>query len=214
MIRNQVMELAMGLPVYIEGFKDGKSRLCYPFTLERLTMANLYLSGFDNENLYNNFKNEASTTALVCLLKESFRPKDEEEATAMLYAIDNDNFADIIKDIKKVSGIQDKDGKEVDFAKTSETIDWITAVNIIPLYTSTSHDKVKDLTLTQFQETLRLIGKEINFTYKLNTVGLVKEPNKYLTEADHPLHSEPRFDNEVKQHVTMKDVEGLLNLMT
>jgi hypothetical protein len=213
MINNQTMEMALGLPVFIEGFADKKARLCYPFTLERLTMANLYLSGFDNHDLYKNFKDETAVTAMACFFREAFRPTNDQDAEELLHAINQDNFAEIVKDVKKVSGIKDKDGKEVDIQKTTETMEWLTAVNSIPVYTSTPHHKVKDLTLTQFQETLRLIGKQINFTYKMNTIGLVEKPNKYITDSDFPLHSEPVYDDDNKKHVTMKDVEGLFNLM-
>lgn len=209
MIVGQTMEMALGLPVVIEGFNDKKARTCHPFTLEKLTMANMYLSSFDNSNFYENFKSEDATLCMLYFFKEAFRPTTEEETDELLHAIDNENFEEIVCDIKKVSGISDNNG-EVDIYKTTESIDWKTSVNIIPIYTSTPHEKVKDLTLTQFQTTLQLIGKKINFEYKTSTVGLVKEPSDYIEESDHPLYSEPEIDG--KKYITMDDVQGLFDM--
>lgn len=209
MIVGQELEKQLGLPVVVEGFNDGKARKCYPFTLEKLTQANMLLSGFDHEDLYKNFKNEDATMCMLLFFKEAFRPETEDETNELLHAVDASNFSEIVCDIKKVSGISDANG-EVDIHKTTESIDWKTSINAIPIYTSTPHSQVKDLTLTQFQETLRLIGKKINFEYKTNTLGLVKKPNEYLKDSEHPLHSEPEVSN--KKHVTMSDVQGLFNM--
>lgn len=210
MINGQVMELALGLPVIIEGFADGKARYCYPFTLEKLTMANMYLSGFDNVDLYKNFKDENSTMAMFCFFKEAFRVETDNDIDELLHAITNENFAEIVCDVKRVSGISDPINGEVDINKTKESIDWNTAINTIPIYSSTPHHKIKDLTLTQFQTTLHLIGKKINFEYKTNTVSMVKEPSEYIQESDHPLYSEPKHDE--KKVVTMKEIMGLFDM--
>lgn len=209
MINGQQLEINLGLPVVVEGFADGKARKCYPFTLEKLTQANMLLSGFDNNDLYLNFKNEDATMCMLFFFKEAFRPETEEETDELLHAIDNNNFAEIVCDIKKVSGISDTNG-EVDIHKTTESIDWKTSLNAIPVYTSTPHCKVKDLTLTQLQATLTLIGKKINFEYKTNTLGLVKKPDQYLKDSEHPLYSEPEVSD--KKHVTMSDVQALFSM--
>ena len=209
MIHGQELEMALGLPVVVEGFADGKARYCYPFTLEKLTMVNMYLSSFDNRDLYENFKDENSTIAMVYFFKEAFKPETEDDIDELLHAITNENFAEIVCDVKRVSGISDPNG-EVDINKTKESIDWNTAVNTIPIYSSTPHDKIKDLTLTQFQTTLHLIGKKINFEYKTNTVSMVKEPSEYIQESDHPLYSEPKHED--KKVVTMKEIMGLFDI--
>lgn len=209
MIRGQELERQLGLPVVIEGFKDGKARKCYPFTLENLTQVNMLLSGFDHTDLYKNFKDEDATMCMLFFFKESFRPATEEETDELLHAIDSENFAEIVCDIKKVSGISDANG-EVDIHKTTESVDWKTSLNAIPVYTATPHYKVKDLTLTQLQSTLTLIGKKINFEYKTNTIGLVKKPDQYIKDEEHPLYSEPDVSD--KKHVTMSDVQALFTM--
>lgn len=209
MIRGQELERQLGLPVVIEGFKDGKARKCYPFTLENLTQANMLLSGFDQNDLYKNFKDEDATMCMLFFFKESFRPETEEETDELLHTIDSENFAEIVCDIKKVSGISDANG-EVDIYKTTESVDWKTSLNAIPVYTATPHYKVKDLTLTQLQSTLTLIGKKINFEYKTNTIGLVKKPDQYIKDEEHPLYSEPDVSD--KKHVTMSDVQALFSM--
>ena len=118
----------------------------------------------------------------------------------------SDNFAEIISDIKTISGIKDSNG-EIDIQKSKESIDWNTAVNSIPVYTSTPHDKVGDLTLPQLNKTLELIGKKISYEYKYNTIGLVKEPENYITKNDYPLYCD---NNEGKKHVTMSDIKELM----
>lgn len=209
MIRGQQLEMNLGLPVVVEGFNDGKARKCYPFTLEKLTEANMLLSGFDHNDLYKNFKDEDATMCMLFFFKESFRPSSQEETDELIHAIDAENFSEIVCDIKKVSGISDAKG-EVDIHKTTEAIDWKTSLNAIPVYTSTPHSQVKDLTLTQLQATLNLIGKKINFEYKSNTIGLVKKPDQYIKDEEHPLYSEPDVGD--KKHVTMDDVQALFSM--
>ena len=209
MIRGQQLEMNLGLPVVVEGFNDGKARKCYPFTLEKLTEANMLLSGFDHNDLYKNFKDEDATMCMLFFFKEAFRPSSQEETDELLHALDAENFSEIVCDIKKVSGISDAKG-EVDIHKTTEAIDWKTSLNAIPVYTSTPHSQVKDLTLTQLQATLTLIGKKINFEYKSNTIGLVKKPDQYIKDEEYPLYSEPDVSD--KKHVTMDDVQALFSM--
>lgn len=206
MIHGQKMQIALGLPIWIEGFKDGKPYKAYPFTLENLMEANMYLSAFDNEDIYENFKNQNATLAMAGFFKICFRIEDDDELLEFLKNIDADNFADIVRDIKMISGISDTKG-DIDINKTSKTMDWDVAVNNIPLYTSTPITEVKNMTLIQFNKTLELIGKKISYEYKTNTMGLVKEPNKYIKESDHPLYSE----QEIKEtRLTLKDISGFM----
>lgn len=207
-LANQKMEMALGLPVLVSGFNDGKVRACYPFKLRNITVLNLYLSSISQTDLYENFKDQVKTEYMAALFTMSFKPKDDEELDILLHSIDANNFAEIINDIKTVSGIVDSKG-EVDISKTKNTLDWNTAINSIPIYSSTPHDKVKELTLTQFNMTLKLIGKKINYQYKSNTLGLVKEPSKYITEQDHPLYGEIDSD---KKHITMDDIKGIMEM--
>ena len=209
MINGQAMDMALGMPIIVEGFADGKARYCHPFTLGKLTICNLYLSNFDHEKLYENFQSKDATMAMVAFFKEAFKPESDEEIDELLHAITNDNFAEIVRDIKMVSGISDPTKGEVDIHKTTNSIDWDVAVNSIAVYTSTPHYKIQDLTLTQFQTTLQLIGKKINFEYKLGTIGLVKSPDKHISEDEHPLYSEPKNENKV---MTMKEAMKIFNI--
>ena len=205
-IANQSLELALGLPVMVKGFNDGQIRACYPFKLSNISMLNIYLSNISQTDLYENFKDETKTQYMAMLFSASFRPNDDNELDTLLHSIDANNFAEIISDIKTISGIKDSNG-EIDIQKSKESIDWNTAVNSIPVYTSTPHDKVGDLTLPQLKKTLELIGKKISYEYKYNTIGLVKEPENYITKNDYPLYCD---NNEGKKHVTMSDIKELM----
>ena len=205
-IANQSLELALGLPVMVKGFNDGQIRACYPFKLSNISMLNVYLSNISQTDLYENFKDETKTQYMAMLFSASFRPNDDNELNTLLHSIDANNFAEIISDIKTISGIKDSNG-EIDIQKSKESIDWNTAVNSIPVYTSTPHDKVGDLTLPQLNKTLELIGKKISYEYKYNTIGLVKEPENYITKNDYPLCCD---NNEGKKHVTMSDIKELM----
>lgn len=212
MISGQQMELSLGLGIYIEGFKDGKARLCYPFTLENLRFANMCLSNFNQIDLYDNFKNEGQMIYLASFLKAAFGiDTDEDFQDLVKHNITDDNFAEIICDIKMVSGISDMDKGDIDFEKTfsneKNTTDWDVAINSIPIYSSTPHSEIKNLTLTQFNKTLELIGKKINWEYKSATISLVKEPSKYIEESEHPLYNDGR-KKEHKNVTTMKDIMG------
>lgn len=208
------MELAMGLPVVIEGFKDGKARLCYPFKLKNINILNGLLSGIDETDLYNNFKddNKKAVDNIATLLSLAFKIEDDNELKDLLYAIDKDNFAEIIKDIKRVSGILPKSDSlpRTNVGNKQQPIDWEVAVNVFPVYTSITQDKIPELTLQQFNKTLELIGKRINYEYKTHAMSMVKDPSNFITEKDNPLYSEPEFND--KQHLTMSDLQGLMSM--
>ena len=205
---NQEIEMALGKPVMVSGFNDGQVRGCIPFKLEDMTVLNILLSNINQNDLYDNFKDERKTEYMATLFSMSFKPNDDNEFETLLHSIDANNFAEIISDIKIVSGILDNNG-EVDIEKSKNTIDWNTAINSIPIYTSTPHDKVGKLTLPQLNTTLKLIGKKINYEYKSNTISMVKEPNDYIKDNDHPLYCDK---NEGKKHVTMSDIKELMKL--
>ena len=205
---NQEIEMALGKPVMVSGFNDGQVRGCIPFKLEDMTVLNILLSNINQNDLYDNFKDERKTEYMATLFSMSFKPNDDNEFETLLHSIDANNFAEIISDIKTVSGILDNNGED-DIEKSKNTIDWNTAINSIPIYTSTPHDKVGKLTLPQLNTTLKLIGKKINYEYKSNTISMVKEPNDYIKDSDHPLYCDK---NEGKKHVTMSDIKELMKL--
>lgn len=205
MIHGQKMEKSLGLPIWIEGFKDGQPRKAYPITLEYLMDANICLSSFDNNDLYKNFKDENSTMCMAKLFSIVFKV-DGDELYALLQNIDDTNFSEIISDIKTISGIVDKQ-EDTKPQGDSKPIDWDVSINAIPLYTSTPIDKVKDMTLIQFNKTLELIAKKINYEYKSNTIGLVKEPDRYISESDYPLYSEQVVS---ETRLTLKDIAGFM----
>lgn len=210
-LEGQESSLSLGVGVFIDGFADRVPRKCYPFTLENICMLNVNLSIFNHNDLYENFKDENKTLAMASVFQEAFRTETNEETMALLHNINSDNFAEIISDIKRVSGISDING-EIDFEKTfkdnKEKMNWDIAVNSIPIYSSTPITQVKDMTLTQFNETLRLIGKKINWQYKVDTLQLTKEPNKYIAEKEHPLFNDAI--DKTKKHMTMEDIAGLM----
>lgn len=208
MITNQEKNMALGIGVRIVGFNDDCMRKCYPFTLENLDDLNMFLSMIDCENLNENLNNEHSYIAFLSLLKFSFRINDDKEFEKLLDAIDEENFNEIMKDIKKINGIVDSQG-EIDLGKSKSSIDWTVAVSSIIAYTSMPFSQIKDLTLPAFNGLMEMIGKKINWQYKEATVGLVKEPSKHMSEKEHPLYSEPK--NEGKKITTMKDIMAFVN---
>ena len=50
---------------------------------------------------------------------------------------------------------------------------------------------------------------KINYEYKSNTISMVKEPNDYIKDSDHPLYCDK---NEGKEHVTISDIKELMKL--
>lgn len=208
MITNQEKNMALGIGVRIAGFNDGCMRKCYPFTLENLDDLNMFLSMINCEDLNENLSNEHSYIAFLSLLKFSFRLNDNKEFEKLLDAIDEENFSEIMKDIKKVNGIVDSYG-EIDLGNSKSSMDWTVAVSAIIAYTSMPFNQIKDLTLPAFNGLMEMIGKKINWQYKEATVGLVKDPSKHMSEKEHPLHSEPKHEG--KKITTMKDIMAFVN---
>lgn len=210
-LQNQEMDMALGLGVYIDGFADGVPRKCYPFKLKELTDVNVRLSMFDHVDLYENFKDRNKTVAMAEIFGKAFNTETEEEANDLLHQINADNFAEIVCDVKTVSGISDTQGEpEVDkaFQNKQGKMDWGVAINSIPIYSSISMNEIPEMTLTQLNKILELIGKRINWEYKVDTLSMVKEPKKYLKETEHPLYSDGKDPN--KKHMTMDDIAGLM----
>lgn len=210
-LEGQEMDLSLGTGVFIDGFNDHIPRKCFPYTLENISMLNVNLSIINQTDLYENFRDNEKTILLATIFKQSFRTESDEETLELLHTIDSDNFPNILSDIKKVNGIVDNTG-EIDIDKTfkdsSSGINWSTAINSIPLYSSTPLYKVKDMTLIQFNETLRLIGKKINWQYKVDTVSLSKEPSKYIQDSEHPLYNDSKPEG--KKFMTMADISGFM----
>lgn len=210
-LQNQEMDMALGLGVYIDGFADGVPRKCYPFKLKELTDVNIRLSMFDHVNLYENFQDMNKTMAMAEIFGRAFRTETNEEAMELLHQINADNFAEIVCDVKTVSGISDAQGElKVDkaFQNKQGKMDWSVAVNSVPIYSSISIDKIPEMTLTQFNKILELIGKRINWEYKVDTISMIKDPKQYLKEHEHPLYSDGKDPN--KKHMTMDDIAGLM----
>lgn len=205
MILNADRQFALGLPVPISGFNDGLTRLCYPYTLENIENAYYYFSIIDCEDLYENFRDEAKTNALAGLLLESFRIGNDG-IEVFLRTIDNDNFKEIISDIKEVNGIEDVD-EQVQVSNNSNTLDFETSAYAISAYTSTPLYKIKDMTLKQFKKSVEMVSKKINWDYKLSTISMVENPSEYITEQEHPLYCEPKIDK-TRKMVTMKELMG------
>ena len=153
MITSQEKNMALGIGVRIVGFNDDCMRKCYPFTLENLDDLNMFLSMIDCESLNENLNNEHSYIAFLSLLKFSFRIDDDKEFEKLLDAIDEENFSEVIKDIKKVNGIVDSKG-EIDLGASKSSMDWAVAVSSIMAYTSMPFNQIKDLTLPAFKSLL------------------------------------------------------------
>lgn len=203
MIQGQELELSLGLPIQITSFNDRMPRLCYPFKLKDLSRANIYLSTFDHKNIEDNVSDEAKLIALLYFLKESFI--EIKEIHELLRYIDVDCFEELIKDMKLVSGISDKEVSENDAER--KILGWQKSVNIVQKYTNNSAEDIRNMTLTQFNSLLEYIGIALNWDYKVSTISTVKEPNKHLTGEEHPLAPD-RIVNK-KNYVSMKDIMGL-----
>lgn len=209
-LKHQEMQMSLGMPILVGGFNDDKVRYCKQFTLEEIPLLNMYLSSFDHQDLYINFKDEQKTIAMASFFARAFNATKDEELDALLHAIDKDNFAELVKDVKEINYIYDGNGNSKDSSNDSSPIDWDISINAIAKYTSTSHNDVKNLTLRQFYTTLKIIAKDLNYRYKLNTLSMVKDPSDYIQDSDNPLYSEPKVEE--KKFVQMSDLQGLMAL--
>lgn len=205
MIANADRQFALGLPVPITGFNDGSTRLCHPYTLENIEYIYYYISTIDCENLYENFKDETKLSALILLLKDSFRVSDEG-FEVFVRTIDDSNFKNIISDIKEVNGIEELD-EPMEVNNNSNSLDFEKSVQLISIHTSTPLYKVKDLTLKQFKRSIEEISRNINWEYKISTIALAEKPSEHIDEKEHPLYCEPKVEKG-KRMVTMKEIMG------
>lgn len=207
MIKNQEMELAIGEPIDIYGFKDGEPRACYPCKLKELKELNLYLSRIDEHDLVRCISDETSYAALTWLFQKMFLLENKKELKNFMNNIDTENYPEIISDIKKVNGVENEEKSKT---SDSEKTNWLTAVSSIAVYTSTPVSEVKNLTLLQFNSLLEVVNKKIMFEYKYTTVGLSEDPSEYIQATDYPLKSED--SEEPKKHTTVQDVIDIASL--
>lgn len=208
MIQGQELELSLGLPVEITSFNDRIPRLCYPFTLKTLKRANIYLSNFNHKELEDNFNEKYKTVALITFLYESF--KDEENKEELFEHIDKDCFEEVIKDMKIVSGIIDKQESTNSGSSSNRTLGWKKSINAIQKYTSNTPEDIMNMTLNQFNSLIEYIGITLSWDYKINTIQSVKDPSKYISNDEHPLAPESVSEN--KNYMTMNDIIQLKNL--
>lgn len=203
MIQGQEMELELGMPVSIYGFADGMPRICYPFYLEEVKELNMYLENIDCDDLTNNFSNETSYAAITWLFQKSFHVNDKRDLKTLFSNITQENFSDIMSDIKMVSGIS---GMNVG-SNNGEELDWSTAISAITVHTAHLPQTIKKLTLYQFNSLLEYINKEISFKYKVNTIALATEPSEYIKDEDFPLS--PKKKEIRKKYTTLKDIQDM-----
>jgi hypothetical protein len=202
MINGQELNLALGLPVYMTGFRDEKPRRCYPYKMEDFYKFNSYTAFINVDDYEENFKSDEAMASLMTLLIESF--PEEKDQDALLKAVDGENYKSIIADIKKVNGVADDVG-ERDVEKTGSAMSWEDSISAIPVYTANTFEDIKKMTFLQLTNCLSAVGKKINWEYKTSTINLVEDPNDYIADSDHPLSS-----TEKKTQMTMEDLKGLV----
>lgn len=204
MIKNQDMELALGLNIEIDCFLDGIPRLCVPFKLKNLRKLTWYLTFINEDNLESNVKDEAKCVALVSLLKDSF---PDYEIENILDNISNDNFKILLEDIKCASGLVNSLNQN-DNNDNSEGLSWLKSVSVIQTYTSNTINDIKEMTLITYRGLLNCIGYKLNWEYKIETIANVKDPENYISKDEHPLSS----DSVSKHYMTMADVQKMKGL--
>lgn len=207
---SQEMQLALGEPIYMEGFADNLPRLAYPVKLKELNKLNSLLSILDCENLYENFKNDDKFACLVELITMVFRfeyDTPEELKEELENSINDVVFPKIIKNIKELCGIEEVQGdKDQGGVNQRSTTSWINNVCAVSLYTSTPIDMVKEMTYQQFKHTLSMINKKNTWEYKLATISMVKDADNYISESDNPL-----YDETIKNGVGMVTMKEIMN---
>lgn len=204
-IKGQEMELALGLPIYIDCFADGKLRKCYPFTIENLFELQACLAYIDENDFMKNLQDENSVMYLSILLKKSFQYEKEEDMKDLLNNIKVNNFNELINDVKSVNGIREDNNENSKGDKT----DWMVSFCSITSYTSIPFDKIKNLTLNQFYGLMEFINKKITWDYKVNTIANAKDPENHISEEDHPLVPKCKAG---ERKLKMEDIQGLLEV--
>lgn len=206
MIKNQEMELALGLPIELDCFLDGVPRLCYPYKIKDLRKLTWYLTFIDIESLENTISKKESAVALLSLLKDSFVDYEQEE---VLKNISESNFSELITDIKRISGLNSFDSKDKS-NDSHETLSWQKSISVIQVYTSNTIKDICEMTLNTYRSVLSAIGFKLNWDYKVETITSVKDPNNYINNSEHPLASD--VINSSKKYMTMEDVQKLKDL--
>ena len=201
MVKGQEMELALGLPVYVTSFLDGKPRLCYPYTLENINKFLIYLQFIDNHE-WNDLDNDG-TIALYCILTESFRDSESDE---LLKNIGQDNFVEVIQDIKYISGIKSNNSKK---QKKNDALSWERSINIIQAYTGNTLKDIKQMTLRQFYSLLEYVGVVVNWNYKIALWSDIKDKEKFLSDSEYPMASD-MHNIQGKKRMTMSDLNDFL----
>lgn len=208
MIKGQELNIALGEPVLLTGFSDNKPRLCYPYKLKDFYKLTSYLSFVDMDSFDKNFQSKESIVSLQCLFKDSFQDCNTLDVMKVVL---EEQFFEIINDIRLVNGLdvvhsnKERKIKQTHEEMTSnESIDWDTSVSAITTYTSNSIEDIKNMTFGQFQHLLRMVGKRLNYEFKMNTISNVEKPSEYIKEDEHPLYS----TGPKKNYMTMSDLEG------
>ena len=205
--------LNFGVDVYLSGFADGVPRRCYPYKMRDLNKINSYLSFINEDDFDLNFQRPESIRSIQELFSDSFRdenglPLSDDGMTALFKAVNNENFKELIKDIKTLNGFRDNSGERImDTGDEDTGIDWETSVSAILVYTSNSVKDILEMTFPQFNDCLLEIGKKINWEYKTDTLSLVEKPDEHIGEEDHPLSKRERTSS--KKRMTMKDLQGM-----
>ena len=207
MIEGQEMNMALGLPIYITGFNDGKTRKCYPYKLKDIYKLHSYMEFINQDDFASNLKSEDSLVCIKFLLEESFPETLEDEGeNEILRYLDGSNFKEIIHDIEIVNGIGSDSRVTTESMDNGdkESIDWDTSISCIMTYTSNNMEDVSNLTMRQFTNIIEAVGKKITWNYKLDTITLTEDPSSFITTEDHPLKSKAKKKNVM----TMSDVTG------
>lgn len=206
MVQGQELELALGMPIMLMDFVDGKPRMCHPFTIENLLTANMFLSIIDQHDLIKNFENQDKLDALIWILANSFNV-DADGITDLIKAISVEDYEELIKDIKHVSGIKDtKKGN----SPSNEDLPMTTnqAVTAIVNLTSLTYEDVRKLTPRQYESQVKFIDKLLSFEYKYSTIFSVKDPEEYLKPEDYPLVDIQEDDRDKPHKTTLANLEA------
>lgn len=200
------MELALGLPIELDCFLDGIPRLCCPYKLKDLRKLSWYLTFINIESLEETIKVKERAVALLSLLKDSFPDYEQED---ILQNVNEDNFKELMTDIKTTSGLISFDSKDKS-TDSHESLSWQKSISVIQVYTSNTIKDICEMTLNTYRSVLSAIGYKLNWEYKVETITSVKEPNNYIQNSEHPLASD--IVNSSKQYMTMEDVQKLKDM--
>lgn len=211
MIVGQELSISLGKPILMTGFDDGEARYCYPFTLGELDEIQAYLSIIDDKDYRKNVNDEAKMQSIATLFIRAFHLQEEEFQEFMLSAIGVESYPLIMSDIKRISGLE-IDSSKSDNDDNKDVLDWDVSFAVIVSRTGYTYQDIGNMTLSQFNNVMKAIAKDINWNQKLATIGYVKEPDNYITDEEHPLYSDKKETTIVngKRVTTMKDIQNLI----